>query len=332
MDRDGKMYKKGFLKSAFKAVATATAASMLAGSLMFGATLASAQNKDAEKVKISEIYKHETLASDSTEPVGIQLVLALDTSGSMSEEEFSIELQATADALNSEIVRNVIKYKTGDKSIAVAVVDFDDVAEVRIKWVDIRAKDINDKPYQPGAKRSSDKPDKLDKLAMEIVTMTRRGIGGTSINTALDLSGKLFLASPWKVTERRVVDVFGDGSSFGGNLQASRDNLAALGVTINGFAIINEETDLDEYFRRNLVTQAFTLGPDGIKSEPGRVWAVARNLQASNNDIAGLSAFFGEVARGMRQKISVEVAGLENYRYALVRLNVVPDFPLPEPG
>jgi len=34
-------------------------------------------------------------------PVGIQLVLAMDTSSSMTDEEFKIELQATAAALNA---------------------------------------------------------------------------------------------------------------------------------------------------------------------------------------------------------------------------------------
>ncbi len=326
------MAKKSALSKAFKSVAAMSASAMLAASLMVGVPSDTvAQTPPEQPQNAAHIYKHATLASESTEPVGIHLVLAMDTSGSMSNEEFAIELQATATALNSEVVRNAIKYKSGDKSVAVAVLDFDGNAQVRVPWVDIRAEEINDRPYLPGQRKSSTAPDKLDMLAHEIRNLPRRGTGGTFLNEAMDLGKKLFLACPWGVTERRVLDVFGDGPSMPWLMDRPREDLASLGVTINAFAIVNEEPDVEKFFYDFLVTREFRLGPDGIYSEPGRIWAVARNLQEKGNTQPGLKSFFGEVTRGMRQKISVEIAGTSDYSKTIERLGLKQENSVPNP-
>ncbi len=290
-------------------------------------------------------YRHPTLASDSTQPVGIQLVLAMDNSGSMSDEEYAVELQASAESINSQLVRSAIKYKTGLTSAAIAVLDFDSWAELRIGWVDIRGSEINDKPYKPGDPESSKAPDKLDQLAQEIVSLQRRSAGSTDVHSAVKLSKDLFLGCPWEAKERRILDVFGDGAAnsggdYDGNggymtpdkaLEESRDELSLLGATINGFAIINEEPTLDQYYRDHLVTKSYIDGPGVLYSEPGRVWAVARNLQSTGNTETSLKAFFGEVRRGMKQKISIEIAGLGDYNKILAIAHEQSDFPLPQP-
>ena len=278
------------------------------------------------------LYRHPTLATQSDAPVGIQLALAMDTSGSMTDEEFSIELQASAHALNSELFRNAIKYKPGEKSVAICLVDFDSGAMVRIPWVDIRGEELNDKPYNPDKPgESSSAPDRLDRLTQEIANLPRRAEGGTTIEAAMELSRKLFLGCPWVPVEKRVLDVFGDGSSYPAGVARKRDELSALGVTVNGFAIINDEPGLDQFFRDNLVTKSPVQSPDGIYSEYGRVWAVARNLQAANNQPAGLKAFFEEVSRGMKQKITVEVAGRDTYFQTLTRVGEIAHQPVPAP-
>ncbi len=321
-------HKQGFLSKTFKTVAAASAAVALASSLSFGPAPVYAEQNDAATPEIS--YRHHTLASDSVAPVGVQLVLAMDSSGSMTNEEFSIQLEATAQALNSDVVRSVIKYKGGEQSIAVAVLDFDGRTAVRIPWVDIRGEQINDKPYLPGQPDSSPAPDKLDMLAQEIRTLPRLRTGGTEFEPMMRLSKALYLNSPWPVTERRILDVFSDGVETG--YAAERKELVDLGVTINAFAILNESPEIYEQYQKNLVSSGFTAGPDGIYSEPGRVWAVARNLKDSNNQQPGLKSFFGEVTRGMRQKISVEVAGIDEYYRALAMLDKKPDFPVPDPS
>jgi hypothetical protein len=281
------------------------------------------------------IIRHPTLASESNAPVGVQLILAMDTSHSMSNEEFSIELEATAQALNSELVRNGIKYKGGEKSVAVCVLDFDSKAYMRIPWVDLRGQNLNDKPYLPNRPgESSAAPDKLDMLAKEIVTLYRRGSGGTAIEKALNLSKEWLLKCPWNCVEKRVVDVFGDGTSGTIIVRNARDQLAAIGTTINGLAIVNEIPELEEYFRKQMITVKYTRSPEGILSEPGRVWAVARNMQEANNRNQDLTPFFDGVTQAMKQKISVEIADFEDYQRIAAKLNgKIGDLPsIPSPG
>lgn len=100
-----------------------------------------------------EIKDGSDLASDSTAPVGTQLILALDNSRSMKPEEYDVERKATARALNSELFRYVIKNHSANPSIAVAVINFSYWALLSVPWVDIRGPEINDKPYQPGRGR-----------------------------------------------------------------------------------------------------------------------------------------------------------------------------------
>jgi len=246
-----------------------------------------------------------------------------------------VQLMATAHALNSEQVRNAIRYKSGNRSVAVSVIDFDGVARLRVPWVDIRAENINDRPYRPEDPRnSSAAPDMLDALAHEIVNLPRRGEGGTTIEQALDLSYQLYLGSPWQLDQdggRRVLDLFGDGTT--GNvtrLHSSRDRLASIGVTINGFAILNGSSGLDNYYRENLVTQNRQQSPNGHYSEYGRVWAVARDTPVTARDEPGLQAYFNDVTIGMTQKISIEIAGIDDFHEILERLGREPAVPVPD--
>ena len=319
------MNRVGYLKRTFgRALLAAAVAAAPVLSPVFS-TLAAAQSDPAPT---SYPYRK------GVAPVGIQLVLAMDTSSSMTDEEFKIELQATAAALNSRELRSAIKYKYGENSVAIAVIDFDDTARVRIPWEDIRGKEINENPYKPGEEYTSEAPDELDMLANQIASLPRQGYGGTMIQSATNLSKDMFLSCPWEVKEKRVLDVFGDGSSNSGteDLEASRDVLATMGVTINGFAIVNDEQNLEQYYKNHLVTYKTTVAnPEGILSSPGRVWAVARSLKANNNETATLMSFFGEVTKGMKQKINVEVADVEEYDRTLARLGKERDFPLPQP-
>ncbi|MCB9991658.1 MAG: DUF1194 domain-containing protein [Rhodospirillales bacterium] len=317
-------------------------AALLAGSLVFSGGLAQAEPDEPPPVPdISDVYKHKE-ASDSKDPVAALLILGLDTSGSMTDEEMAIEFQSTAYAVNTELFRNLIKYKSGEKSIALTVIDFDDSAQVRLGWVDIRGDEINDKPYKDCdsvqdiaekalcLKDSSVTPDKLDRIANEIANLSRRGRGGTQIATAMDLAQQMFLAAPWKPLERRVLDIFGDGTSGYVPVEISRDELTALGVTINGFAIANEVSSLDGWYKQYVRSQEIIRGPDGIYSQEGQVWVVARDMKRSGNSKELKNVFYEEVAKGMRQKLSVEYAGVFEYFRALARLDMKPDFPLPE--
>lgn len=288
-------------------------------------------DRSPSRIIDQKINRHPDLASDDDAPVGVQLMLALDTSQSMSKKEFEIELRATAYAINSEIFRNAIKYKGGEKSIAISVIDFGTRAYNRIPWLDIRDYQINDKPYLPDdPANSSAAPDKLDALAKEIRDLPRWGSGGTSINTAMWLSQKRFLRCPWDCLERRVLDIFGDGSTKPVRaVENERDALAAIGVTVNGIVIVNEEPNLEDYYTKHVITREHITTEDGIESEPGRIWAVAR-LNPKEKDLQ--PPFFDEVATAMKQKVSIEVAGLDGFYDILAKLEKPQSMPVPEPA
>lgn len=268
------------------------------------------------KLTDQKAVRHPVLASDSKEAVGVQLVIATDTSTSMEPDEYEIQIVATANALNSEQFRNAIKYKSGENSVAIAVIDFESFAMLRVPWVDIRGDEINDKPYNPeNPAESSAAPDKLDKLAAEIMALPRWGRGGTSLSQALKMGGMQFEACPWKAKERKILDIFSDGRAEAGeapSLYMPLQALASIGVTVNAFAVVSgEDPDLDDYYRENLVTQGYMMGPDGVYSEPGRVWAVTRSVPKGQAGEQSLRAYFNDVAKAMARQLAVEVARLE---------------------
>jgi hypothetical protein len=255
--------------------------------------------------------KHPTLASNSTDPVGTVIVLALDASGSMSDEEWRLQTRATAAAVTSELVQSSIRCKAGNNSIAIAVVEFDDTAKLRIPFVDLRPKSCSEEDVEFTTK--------VQMLGAEIANLKRAGSGSTGVGNMLEFTLGVFNNSPWIPTERRVLDVSGDGSNNTGKpVQQGRDALMAAGVTINGLAIVNDEPTLDEYYRNNLISNDIITSPDGrTTSIPGRVWAVARNMKHSNNSVVQLQAFGDEVKYALKSKISMELAGV----YDLDKLN-----------
>ncbi len=54
--------------------------------------------------------------------------------------------------------------------------------------------------------------------------------------------------------ERTVIDLSGDGSNNqGAPVGEARQAVLAAGITINGLAIVNEEPDLEQYYRSEVV-------------------------------------------------------------------------------
>ena len=255
-------------------------------------------------------YISTDIATGRTDPVGVAILLSMDSSGSMTDEEWKIQLRGTANALlpkaaaggNSAeplggLVESAIRHKTGVKSVAIAVVDFSSETAMRIPWVDLRADD----------------PDlalRMQLLAARIATLPRLHSGSTELTEMLQYADTVFDNCPWVVKEKRVLDVSCDGEEGDSliPLQAQRDLLASKGVTINALAIVNEVPHLEKYFYDNIVTQKSMRSPDGILTEPGRVWAIARNMKAQGNNVSALMSFDREVEMALKMKISMEVA------------------------
>jgi Ca-activated chloride channel family protein len=77
--------------------------------------------------------------------------------------------------------------------------------------------------------------------------------GGTAIGEALIGALGLLTALPARAG-RHIIDVVGDGRTNEGRPPAPvRDRLAAIGVTINGLCVLNEEPDLLDYYRAEVI-------------------------------------------------------------------------------
>jgi hypothetical protein len=73
--------------------------------------------------------------------------------------------------------------------------------------------------------------------------------GGTSISGAIDAAAALLPQSPFK-SERSVIDISGDGSNNRGrSVTQARDEAVGQGIVINGLPILAFEPYLDQYFK-----------------------------------------------------------------------------------
>jgi hypothetical protein len=180
--------------------------------------------------------------------VDVNLVLAIDASGSVEEERFELQKRGYAAAFRNPKVMQAIR--AGDhQSIAVFMLQWTGppLQEVMVPWTlvsDERSAEI---------------------LALTIEASPRRLMGGgTSISGAIDYSVKSLAASPYRAT-RSVIDISGDGANnLGRPAEQARDEAVRAGIRINGLPILAVEPDLDQYFRKNVI------GGPGAFSIPAR--------------------------------------------------------------
>jgi len=95
----------------------------------------------------------------------------------------------------------------------------------------------------------------------------RRGRGGTSVSTAIDVGSLLLDEFPGNAV-KKVIDISSNGENNDGlPVQPSRENAIAKGYTINAIAIPTDDEDpgqpLASYFARSVIggSQAFVMSP-----------------------------------------------------------------------
>lgn len=179
----------------------------------------------------------------STDAVDLVLVLALDTSHSVDDGEFSLQRDGIASAFRHPAVLDAIR-RGRHRRIGVAVMQWAGEGQqiVSVPWTVI------------GTAISA------ATFADEIAQLRRRFFGGrTHIAGAIQAANALTQSAPFAAT-RRVVDVSGDGiNTVGNSPHGARDAALLTGLTINGLAITNEAYDLAEYYRLSVIG-----GPDAF--------------------------------------------------------------------
>jgi hypothetical protein len=76
-------------------------------------------------------------------------------------------------------------------------------------------------------------------------------------------------------SQQRTIDVSGDGrNNMGFPVRTIRGRVGGLGVTINGLAILNEEPDLLQHYREDVI-----IGPNAFALEAADYEAFAAAMQ-----------------------------------------------------
>jgi Protein of unknown function (DUF1194) len=171
--------------------------------LMFGLTPAMAQTPKGDANKVD-----------------LELVLAVDISYSMDEDELRLQRDGYVSAITSKQVIDAIKEGIYGR-IAVAYVEWAGAEQqtLLIDWQVI------------------DGPEAAQDFADKLVESTTSRAYRTSISAALDFSSRLFAENSYDGT-RRVIDISGDGPNNQGNVVTYiRDLVVGMGININGLPL-----------------------------------------------------------------------------------------------
>lgn len=180
------------------------------------------------------------------EDVDLALVLAVDVSTSIDEQEFALQRRGYAEAFKDASVIAAIRSGPHRK-----------IAVTYIEWASAESQKV----VVPWTVVSDDESGLL--LSQAILAAPRSFQGWTSISGAIDFSVRTLAASPHAGT-RRVIDVSGDGINNAGRPAAdARDEAVAAGITINGIVIMNDiptpmaywraEPPLDQFYREQVI-------------------------------------------------------------------------------
>lgn len=154
-------------------------------------------------------------------PVDVELVLAVDVSGSMDAEEHAVQRHGYVAAIRSAEFRRAVQSGAHGR-----------IALTYIEWAGAGRQAI----VQPWTVIADDED--AERVAERLATAPISFIRGTSISSVLDFAGALFAGNGFEGL-RQVIDVSGDGpNNTGGPVEAARDRVLERGVTINGLPIM----------------------------------------------------------------------------------------------
>ncbi len=209
----------------------------------------------------------------AAEPVDLELVLSVDSSGSIDNGEFALQREGYARALTHPEVVAAIR-RGPHRAIALTFIEW--------SGPDIRTDVVGWTRISGGADA-------------EAVAATLRSAprtifgGGTSLAGAILAGAAAFEANGFEGV-RHVIDISGDGpNNRGSSVTAARDAATARGITINGLPILEDDEGLALYYRD------FVIGGPGAFVQPAQGFAdferaVRRKLLQELNLSEGIGA------------------------------------------
>lgn len=177
-------------------------------------------------------------------PVDLLLVLAVDVSRSIDEEEARLQREGYQGAMMDP---QVVAAITGGPAGAIAL--------AYVEWAGIQYQRV----VIPWTRLGSAAD--CAAWSARLSRASRDSMSWTSISGALIAAGEALADCPFLAT-RRVIDVSGDGvNNSGPPPEMLRDRLVAEGVVINGLPIVNDRPnfgrmpaqDLEEHYRERVI-------------------------------------------------------------------------------
>jgi hypothetical protein len=170
-------------------------------------------------------------------PVDVALVLAVDASGSVSDDRFALQKHGYAAAFRSPDVLRAIG--SGSRGV---------IAVTMVQWTG-PSQHVQVVGWRIVA-------DAASAIAFaDAVDAAPRALygGGTSLSGAIDYAVTLF-PGPLFRADRSVIDISGDGSNNRGRAATqARDAAVQRGFVINGLPILTLEPDLDHWYEDNVI-------------------------------------------------------------------------------
>lgn len=206
----------------------------------------------------------------SQPPVDVELVLAVDASRSMDEEEFALQRAGYVEAIRDPAFLAAVRAGLHGR-----------IAITYFEWAGtIRAESVV--PWRVIEDAAS-----AEAFASALAGRPSGGFRGTSISAAID-HGTALLATNGFDGTRRVIDISGDGpNNQGAPVTDSRDAAVRQGIVVNGLPILIRPSptfpQLDRYYA------------DCVIGGPGAFMLPVRRAE--------------EFATAIRRKLILEVSG-----------------------
>ena len=192
----------------------------------------------------------------AAEKVDVELVLAVDGSGSIDDIEFALQRKGFARAISHPLVLNAIRGGEFQK-IAVLFVEWGapESVETIVDWTVVRDAD--------SAKVFADR----------LIAAPRQVFGYNSISAAIAYSTKQLLSNAYD-GRQKIIDISGDGPQINGPpLAVVRAAALKAGITINGLAIKTRTgtsfrsdfaVSLEDHYRQDVIggPGAFVMSAD----------------------------------------------------------------------
>jgi hypothetical protein len=180
----------------------------------------------------------ERIPAQSMVPVDLELVLAVDTSGSVDAHEFQLQVEGLVKAFRDPAVVAAIIGTSPAGGVAVTVIHWSSVNEQSqiVPWTVL-----------------SDQASALAFSAMIAASSRRSFDQSTGIGGALRYAERLIRLNKY-AGRRKSIDVSGDGSNNSGvPPELVRDMVVREGITVNGLTILTDEPFLHHYYTENVI-------------------------------------------------------------------------------